>query len=202
MQALDGVSRYKVMGSCITPRPIAWITSRSSEGVLNVAPFSFFNAVGSAPPTVVIGMVQHPERRLKDTPVNIRDTGEFVINLVNRAHAETMNLTSIEAPSDVDEAVLAGLALAPSVRVGPPRIDSAPASFECRLTHFIETGVHQVAVLAEVVYAHVRDEFILDPERIRIDVPAMQLIARLHGAGWYSQQTDTFELLRPSWPAA
>lgn len=147
-------------------------------------------------------MVQHPKRRLKDTPANIRDTGEFVINLVNRAHAETMNLTSIEAPPDVDEAVLAGLALAPSIRVGPPRINSAPASFECRLTHFIETDVHQVAVIAEVVYAHVRDEFIVDPKRIRIDVPAMQIIARVHGASWYVQQTGTFELLRPSWPAA
>lgn len=199
MRSLNKTNRYKIIGSCITPRPIAWVTSRSADGVLNVSPFSFFNALGSEPPIFALGMVAHPESRLKDTASNIREVGEFVVHLVDEAHCQVMNLTSIDAPSGVDESRLTDLQLTPSTMVAPPRIESAPASFECSVRHFIETGPHQVAVLAEVLFAHIRDEFILDRERIYIDVPAMNLVSRLHGAGWYGRQTDMFEMLRPSW---
>jgi len=199
MKQLDRSSRYKIIGSCITPRPIAWVTTLSMDGVLNVAPFSFFNVLGDNPPVVVLGLAPHPERRLKDTPANIRDTGEFVINLVDEDHAQAMNLTAVDAPPQIEENVLAGLDMAASVAVAPPRIAAAPASFECRTMHFIETGVNQVAVLGEIVHAHVQDRFVLDPQRLHFDVPAMNLIARLHGAGWYARQTDRFEMLRPSW---
>lgn len=199
MGVLDRASRYRILGSCITPRPIAWITSRSTGGLLNVAPFSFFNLLGDDPPVVAVGMVAHFEDRLKDTPANIRATGEFVIHLVDERHAAAMNLTSADAPSTFNEAQLAQLELGESDRVRPPRIVTAPAAFECRLLHFIETGAHQVAILAEIVFAHVRDEYIAGEGPIRIDIPAMKLIARLHGAGWYGRQTDMFELLRPKW---
>ncbi|RZF63515.1 flavin reductase family protein [Sphingomonas populi] len=199
MGVLDRASRYRILGSCITPRPIAWITSMSTDGHLNVAPFSFFNLLGDDPPVVAVGMVAHSEDRLKDTPANIRATGEFVIHLVDEGHAAAMNLTSADAPPSFNEAHLAQLELGESDRVSPPRIVTAPAAFECRVLHFIETGAHQIAILAEVVFAHVRDEYIAGERPIRIDVPAMNLIARLHGAGWYSRQTDTFELLRPKW---
>lgn len=197
MGALDPSQRYKIIGACITPRPIAWVTSRSVDGVPNVAPFSFFNAIGNDPPTIVLGMVAHAERRLKDTPTNIRDTREFVVNLVDEAHAQAMNVTALDVASDVDEGVLAGLDLAPSIAIVPPRIATAPASFECRATHFIDTGPHQVAVIAEILHAHIDEAFILDPDRLLIDVPAMRLIARMHGAGWYSRQTDLFKLSIP-----
>jgi flavin reductase (DIM6/NTAB) family NADH-FMN oxidoreductase RutF len=199
MRALPKASRYKILGSCVTPRPIAWVTSLSPDGVRNAAPYSFFNVMGDDPPTVALGLLAHGQSRLKDTASNIRATGEFVINLVDEAHAEAMNLTCIDAPPEVDEIALAGIEVAASVKVAPPRIATAPASFECRVLHFLETGPHQSVVIGEVVYAHVGDAFIADPERLHIDTPAMKLIARLHGSGWYSRQTDVFQMVRPSW---
>lgn len=197
LRAMDSRLRYRIIGGCIIPRPIAWVTSLSVEGVPNVAPFSFFNAIGNDPPTIVLGMVAHAEQRLKDTPANIRATGEFVVNLVSANLAQAMNKTSAAVPSNVDEGLLAGLDLTPSIAVAPPRITASPVSLECRLSHFVETGPYQVAVLAEVLHAHVRDEFVLYTEKVLLNVPAMNLIARLHGAGWYSRQTDMFEMLRP-----
>lgn len=199
MRALDRSSRYKVIGGCIVPRPIAWVTTCSADGVLNTSPFSFFNALGDDPPVVVLGMVAHAEGRLKDTPDNIRATGEFVVNLVDEASAEAMNLTSIDAPPEVEEHTLAKLETAPSVAIAAPRIATAPISFECRVLHFLETGKHQVAIIGEVLHAHIQDRFVTDPDRLHLDVPAMNLIARLHGAGWYSRQTDVFDLRRPFW---
>ncbi|WP_317629305.1 flavin reductase family protein [Sphingomonas nostoxanthinifaciens] len=199
MRALPRASRYKILGSCITPRPIAWVTSRSADGTVNAAPYSFFNALGDDPPTIALGLMQHGEARLKDTAANIRTSGEFVVNLVDEAHAAAMNLTCIDAPPGVSEAEMAGLELAPSVAVVPPRIATAPASFECRLLHAIETGPHQLVVIGEVVHAHVADAFIIDRERLHIDTLAMNLIARMHGAGWYSRQTDLFQMTRPRW---
>lgn len=197
MRALDVGKRYRIIGNCITPRPIAWVTSRSADGVLNVAPFSFFNAIGNDPPMIVLGLVAHPERRFKDTATNIRDAGEFVVALVGEPDAEAMNLTSAEVAPDVDEAGLAGLTLAPAIEVAAPLIASAPANFECRMSHFIETGPHQVAILAEILHAHIRDDFITDPAKIVLDIPAMRLISRLHGAGFYGRSTDVFEMKRP-----
>lgn len=199
MSALNRSQRYRIIGQCVTPRPIAWVSTLSAAGVVNLAPFSFFNALGDDPPTVVLGMVAHAEGRLKDTPANIRETGEFVIHLVSEAQGETMNLTSIDAPAGIDESRLAGVAMTPSAVVGPPRIAAAPVSFECRTLHWIETGPHQVAIIGEIMLAHVHDDYLIDPDRIVIDVPAMQLIARLHGSGWYGRQTDMFEMLRPRW---
>jgi len=201
MRALPKASRYKILGSCVTPRPIAWVTSLSTEGLLNAAPYSFFNVLGDAPPTVALGLLAHGETRMKDTASNIRATGEFVVNLVDEAHGEAMNVTCMDAPPEVDEIACAGLEIAPSVTVAAPRIATAPASFECRVLHAIETGPNQVAVIGEVLYAHVRDEFILDAERLYIDTPGMRLLARMHGAGWYSRQTDLFQMERPSWAA-
>lgn len=202
MRELDRGSRYKIIGSCVTPRPIAWVTTRSVAGVVNASPFSFFNALGDDPPVIALGMVAHGEGRLKDTPSNIRATGEFVVNLVDEEHAWAMNLTSVDAPADVDEAVLAGLQLAPCEAVTAPRIATAPVSFECKTMHFVETGRHQVAIIGEVLHAHIQDRFIIDRERIHLDIPAMNLIARLHGAGWYGRQTNVFEMRRPSWQEA
>jgi len=199
MRTLPKASRYKILGSCVTPRPIAWVTSLSADGVPNAAPYSFFNVLGDAPPTIALGLLAHGEARLKDTAANIRATGEFVINLVDETHRRAMNVTCMDAPPEVDEMVCAGIAVEPSKVVAPPRIATAPVSFECRVLHALETGPNQIAVIGEVLYAHVRDEFILDPERLYIDAPAMRLIARMHGAGWYARQTDLFQMERPSW---
>lgn len=199
MQKLDSARAYKIIGTCVTPRPIAWVSTRSEEGCVNLAPFSFFNALGHTPPTVALGFTAHPEGRLKDTARNIRETGEFVVNLVNEANAEAMNRTSVDAPADVDEAALAHIPMAAGTAVGAPRVEAAPVSFECRMLHWLETGTYQIAVVGEILCAHIHDEFLIDPDRILIDIDAMALVSRLHGANWYGRQTDRFEMRRPVW---
>lgn len=198
MRVLGKSDRYRILGGCVTPRPIAWVTSMSSDGAGNAAPFSFFNALGDDPPTVALGIVAHPDGRFKDTAHNIRDTGEFVINLVDEASAAVMNDTSSDAPAEIDEALAYGVETLPSLCVAPPRIARSPVSFECRSLHFIETGMHQAAIVAEVLMAHIDNAYLVG-DRLAIDVPAMRLVSRLHGRGWYGRQTDMFEMLRHPW---
>ena len=199
MRALPLISRYKIVNSTVTPRPIAWITTQSMEGVVNAAPYSFFNAVGDDPPLLVHGLLKDPRSgELKDTATNIVRTGEYVCNLVCEADAEKMNQSSAPAPREVSEAEYAGLELAPSVTVKPPRIATSPVSFECRKHSAIDVG-RQTIVLGEILYVHIKDEFILDAEKIYLDTPAMKLIARTHGSGWYARTSDQFKLERPAY---
>jgi flavin reductase (DIM6/NTAB) family NADH-FMN oxidoreductase RutF len=190
--------RYRLMASAITPRPIAWVTSQSPGGTRNAAPFSFFNMMGSAPPIVVIGMMRRPDGTHKDSAQNMLDAGEFVVNLVGEPDARAMNLTCIDAPPDIDEITLAGLEVTPSIAVAPPRIATAPVAMECRVHQTLEIGTTTL-VIGEVLHFHVRDEF-YDPATRRLDTPAMQLIGRVHGGGFYARGTDLFELERPVWP--
>src|SRR5438105_15057270 len=108
METLEAQNRYKILTATVTPRPIAWVTTLSARGVINAAPFSFFNVMGHEPPTVAIGLLAGSER-FKDTAANILDTGEFVVNLVAESNAEAMNITCIDAPPEIDELTLAGL---------------------------------------------------------------------------------------------
>lgn len=197
MAEMDLGQRYKLMNSTVTPRPIAWICTQSADGLVNVAPYSFFNACGVDPPLVMLGLL-HDFRtgELKDTATNIVASREFVVNLVSEHDAETMNLTSVDAPRDVSEADYAGVALAPSTKVIPPRIASSPVSFECELREALEIG-KQTVVVGEVVAMHVADEFITNPEKLYLDTPAMKLVGRTHGAGWYARTSDQFALERP-----
>ncbi len=199
MRTLPMATRYKIVNSTITPRPIAWVTSLSANGVLNAAPYSFFNAVGTEPPLVVLGLLKNPRNRsLKDTATNIIATGEYVVNLVCEADAEKMNLCSVDAPPEVDEILYAGLETAPSVVVAPPRIASSPVSFECRKVAALDIGALQTVVIGEIVMAHVRDEFISNPEKVYFDTPAMKLIGRTYGSGWYVRNSDQFQMERPA----
>ncbi|TWB43998.1 flavin reductase family protein [Nitrospirillum pindoramense] len=200
---LAAADRYKLMSAAITPRPIAWLTTRSVEGARNAAPYSFFNMMGSEPPLVAIGLMRRPDGTLKDSARNILETGDFVVNLVSEADAPAMNFTCIDAPPDFDELEHAGVAVAPSVTVAPPRIVSAPVSMECRLFHHVDAGQSTV-VLGEVLHFHIRDDLV-DARRLHVDTLAMALVARMHGAGWYTRSTDLFQLSRPSyadWPGA
>jgi flavin reductase (DIM6/NTAB) family NADH-FMN oxidoreductase RutF len=191
---------YKLLTSTITPRPIAWISTLGLNGVVNAAPFSFFNAMGHTPPTVAIGLLRDAERGWKDTARNILDTGEFVVNLVPEALADAMNATCASLPPEISEMELAGLQAAPSNHIKPPRIAAAPVSFECVSLSSVVTGPMQTIVIGRVVAAHIDDSVILDAERGHIDTPALGLIARMHGAGWYARCTDLFQLRRPSQP--
>ncbi len=199
MRALGDAERYKILTSTVTPRPIAWITSRSREGVVNAAPFSFFNVMGSTPPIVTIGLMRNTANDLKDTAANILDTGEFVINLVSTKMAKAMNITCIDAPRHVSEIQLAQLQTRPAVVVAPPLIVGSPVSFECRNYSSIVTGPNQVVVIGEVIMAHVEDDYVINPERCHINNEALDLIARLHGSGWYVRAGERFQMQRPTW---
>lgn len=198
MRTVAPATRYKILTSTITPRPIAWITTISRDGVPNAAPYSFFNAVGDDPPLIVLGLIKHPVTRLvKDTARNIMETGEFVVNLVCEADAAIMNESSVDAPPEVDELDYAGIATTPSEMVAPPRIATSPVSFECRKFAAMDIG-RQTVVLGEILMAHVKDEFISDRERVHFDTMAMKLIGRTHGRGWYVRNSDSFQIERPT----
>lgn len=190
---------YKLLASTVTPRPIAWVTTLSEDGVVNAAPYSFFNAMGADPPTVVLGLLRDPAKGFKDTAHNILTTQEFVINLVTEKLAEQMNVTCIDAPAEVDELDLAGLSTRPSEHVKPPQIADSPVSFECVNHASMVLGPRQTLVVGRVVSIRVDDAYVLDAEQGYIDTPAFGTVGRLHGAGWYTRTSDTFQLERPRW---
>lgn len=197
MRELPLAPRYKILSSTITPRPIAWVTSLSAAGVVNAAPFSFFNCVGVEPPLVVLGLLRDLKTgQMKDTAINLHETGEFTANLVSEADGPVMNESSAAAPRDVSEIDYAGIATAPSRFVAPPRIATSPVSFECKVHQITDIGM-QTIVLGEVLAAHIADEFITDREKLYFDTPAMKLIGRTHGAGWYVRSSDSFVMDRP-----
>jgi flavin reductase (DIM6/NTAB) family NADH-FMN oxidoreductase RutF len=190
--ALSARERYKLLVATITPRPIAWVVSQSTAGHLNAAPFSFFNAFSGDPPIVGIGIGCHEPGRPKDTRGNIRDTKEFVVNLVSEEAASAMNITAIEFEVGVNELAEAKLETVPSVHVKPPRIATSPVAMECSLFQLVELGPDNALVLGRVLAVHVRDEFVLDPAKQYIDTPNLKLIGRMHGTGWYARTSDLF----------
>lgn len=198
MRALPLGARYKLLNSTVTPRPIAWVTTVNGAGLVNAAPYSFFNVCGIEPPLVVLGLLKDfRTRALKDTARNIIETGEFVVNLVSEADAPAMNLSSVDAPADVSEVDYAGIQTTPSSEVRPPRIATAPVSFECRKVTALDIGTHQTVLIGEVLVTHIQDQFVSDPDKFYLDTPAMGLVGRTHGAGWYARGTDQFALERP-----
>jgi flavin reductase (DIM6/NTAB) family NADH-FMN oxidoreductase RutF len=194
--ALSAQNRYKLLVATVVPRPIAWVVSQNAAGQVNAAPFSFFNALSGEPPVVGIGIGPRPNGAPKDSAANIRATGEFVVNLVPDAAAAAMNVTAIEFEPDVSEVGEAELAMLPSVKVRPPRIAASPVALECALMQIVELGPARVLVLGRVLAVHVRDDAVLDAQRCYIDTPKLQLIGRMHGAGWYARTSDLFEMPR------
>ena len=187
---------YKLLVSTVTPRPIAWVVSQNASGRLNAAPFSFFNAFSGDPPVIGIGIGSRNPPTPKDTRVNIRETGQFVVNLVSEENAEAMNITAIEFEPGVNELEKAGLTTAPSVRVKPPRIAESPVSMECELMQIVDLGPDNALVLGRVVAMHVRDDAVIDAAKHYIDTPKLKLIARMHGRGWYARTSDLFLMPR------
>jgi flavin reductase (DIM6/NTAB) family NADH-FMN oxidoreductase RutF len=192
-----GPDRYKLMSSSITPRPIAWVTTVSAAGARNAAPYSFFNMMGAEPPLIVLGMMRRSNGTHKDSAANILETQEFVVNLVSEADSAAMNFTCIDAPPHFDELDAAGLATLPSSLIAPPRIASAPVAMECRLYQSVEAGRTTIA-LGEVLRFHIADAFI-NTDNLHVDTLAMNLVARVHGAGWYARTTDLFQMTRPNY---
>lgn len=188
---------YKLLVATVVPRPIALATTVDGAGRVNAAPFSFFNAVSSIPPVVVLGIGggEGTGDGWKDTERNIRDTGEFVVNLVDEALAERMNICAVDFPAEIGELEIARLSALPSAEVKPPRIAESPVSFECRRITGLSLGPRSVLEVGRVIHMHIRDDLV-DPQRYHVASDRMRLVARMHGRGWYARTTDLFEMPR------
>ena len=197
-QTLGERETYKLLIGCVVPRPIAWVSTVDQAGTRNLAPFSFFNGIGSNPPAVSISInyVDNPEGR-KDTLRNISATGEFVVNIVDEDLAQAMNATAANYPSDTDEFDVAGVVGAPSVVVRAPRVAGAPVSMECKLFTLVPVGQgpgSSTLVIGVIHMLHVRSDII--NERHHIDITKLRPIARLAGAS-YAYVHETFDMVRP-----
>jgi len=206
LEKMPTTDAYKLLVSTVVPRPIALATTIDRAGKVNAAPFSFFNAVSSVPPVVVLGISPGAtsEDGYKDTERNIRDSGEFVVNLVDEALAEQMNICAIDFPDGIGELDKARLTAEPSVGVRPPRIAQSPVSFECRRITGVSLGPRSMLEIGRVIHIHIRDDLV-DPAKMYVHTEKMRLIGRMHGRGWYSRTSDLFLMDRlelGSWNAA
>jgi flavin reductase (DIM6/NTAB) family NADH-FMN oxidoreductase RutF len=184
---------YKLLVSTVVPRPIALATTVDSAGRVNAAPFSFFNAVSSVPPVVVLGISPGAgsDDGYKDTERNIRDSGEFVVNLVDETLAERMNVCVVDFPAGTGELDKAELTALPSVGVRPPRIAQSPVSFECQRVTGLSLGPRSTLEIGRVIHIHIRDDLV-DPVKTYVHTEKMRLIGRMHGRGWYARTSDLF----------
>jgi flavin reductase (DIM6/NTAB) family NADH-FMN oxidoreductase RutF len=190
-ERMAALERYRLLLATVLPRPIAWVTTRD-VGAVNAAPFSFFNVFGSDPATVGIGIGSKGPAEPKDTRANIRTNEQFVVNLVPFALADQMRVTSIAFPRGVEETKEAGLSLAPSMRVGVPRIAEAPVSMECTFMQEIALGSFGL-VLGKILMVHVTDKAVTNADRQHVDAEKLDLIGRMEG-GWYTRTRERFEM--------
>ncbi len=193
-QSFDGFNR--VLTGVVVPRPIAFVSTMSKDGLINLAPYSFFNAVAYDPPTIVFSSSRQAGDKRKDTLTHIEETGEFVVNIVVDDIAEAMNRTAAEYPSEVSEFEIAGLTPAPSERVKPPRVAESPVNMECRLLQVVPLGQgdHQHGlVIGQIVLMHIRDDII---DGHRINHQRLKPTGRLAGS-MYCHTSDVFEMVRP-----
>jgi flavin reductase (DIM6/NTAB) family NADH-FMN oxidoreductase RutF len=184
---------YQLVISCVVPRPIALVTSLSAEGIVNAAPFSFYNAVSAHPPILMIAVEKRRGVR-KDTAANILHTKEFVIHLVDEAIAEQMNITSATLPPNESEVTAAGLTLTPATHVRVPRLVESAVQMECRLLHHLELGNGPSDIFfGEVVAFHIKESLWRDE---KLDVRSLNAIGRMSG-NLYCRTRDLFEMIRP-----
>lgn len=194
MTELTGNDPYKLATGLIVPRPIGWIGTISAAGVANLAPFSFFNCVSGQPPTFVFSPSLASRR---DTLHNVRDVGEFTINIVSEDMVEAMNTTAASVPSEVDEFELAGLTRVSSRCIAPPMVGECKANIECVVTQIVPIGDSEsgnALVIGEAVAFHVAEEIL---DGTRIDQHALQAVGR-HAGGAYSRTNEIFEITRPT----
>ena len=189
---------YRILLTAVGPRPIAWV-STLNQGRLNLAPFSFFNALSAQPPLLgfcpALRQVEG-QSAAKDTLRNIRETGEFVVNVVTFAVAEAMNLTSGEYDPSVDEFALAKLTTRPSQVVRPPQVAESPVSFECKLERIIDFSTEAPGsslVIGEILCVHLQENVVKEG---RLDPDSLDLIGRMGGTQ-YSRTTERFDMKRP-----
>jgi flavin reductase (DIM6/NTAB) family NADH-FMN oxidoreductase RutF len=193
---------YGILLNSVAPRPIAWVSTTSASGRLNLAPFSFFNVVCVDPPLLAFAPgLRRPKEEVihgeaKDTLRNIRETKEFVVNIVTYELREAMNLTSGEYDASVDEFELAKLTPQPSKVVRPPRVAESPVSFECTLHQILDFSTVPTSgslVIGQIVSIHLNDAHLKDG---RLDRNSLDLIGRMGGLQ-YTRTTQRFEMVRP-----
>jgi len=193
---------YALLVGVVVPRPIAFVSSLSADGVPNLAPFSFFNAGGAHPPSLVFSPVTSGAGRDKDTLNNVRATREYVVHIAPWGLREKMNQSSAEYAPEVDEFVEAGFTKVASKKVKAWRVAECPVAMECRLFQIVEHGSGPFRanyVIGEVVYMHIRESLFVNG---RIDAVALDAIGRL-GGPMYTHVTkeSLFNLARPAQPA-
>jgi len=188
---LPAQERYKLLIGLVIPRPIAWVSTWSENGVANCAPFSFFNVISEDPPLCILSFNHRSDGALKHTLKNIRRTGEFVVNLADEANANALHASSAELPETESEFTKSGLTPVPAKMVQHPRIAEAAASLECRLERRIEFGPERELVIAEILLIHARDG-IIDPKTKRIS-DAYLPVGRLY-AGRYCTTRQRFDV--------
>jgi len=191
-------SVYNILVGSVVPRPIGWISTVDPTGRPNLAPFSFFNAVCPNPPHVLFcPNVRITDRQTKDSLHNVRETGEFVVNIVTEDLAEAMNLTSAELPVEVNEFEFGGLSVSPSKAVRPPRVSASPIHYECKVSHIFDLGDQPGAgsvVIGRVIHIHVDESVLFGGDKI--DLAKLKPIGRLGGNG-YCKVRNLFKMVRP-----
>ncbi len=198
INALPVAAQYKLICSTVIPRPIALVTTWSPSDGHNAAPFSYFNAMGENPPIMVLGIEHRPDSEtLKDTGINIRDTGQFVINLVDEPIAEAMSTCAVDFPKGMSEIEAAGLSLMPSECVKPGRVAESPVSYECELMHWLHVSPRRYMAVGKVLMMHVRDG-LYDPETGYIDHSKYKPVGRYFGR-LYTKEHKVFEMPVPSY---
>ena len=168
---------YKVLTGFVLPRPIAWVTTIGPTGVVNAAPFSFFNVFCEDPPLCMFAASPGPDGLLKDTVVNIQRTGEFVVNLADEPLARAMHDSSGDFPPEIGEPGYLGLKLAPSTKVAVPRLADAPWAMECRTWKTIDVKDRQL-IMGEGIHFHIRDE-LWDTATMRVHMDRYHPVGRM-----------------------
>ena len=195
-QEMEQKSIYKLLTGVIIPRPIGWISTISEDGVANLAPFSFFNAVGDDPPHVMFSTSRGSNSN-KDTLNNVLTTKQFVVNMVTEELAEQMNKTAYPVPSHESEFDFANLTPLSSVKVKPPRVKESPITMECELVHHYTLENHNhggsTIIIGRIVMFHVNEDMLL--EDFKINLETYKPIARLAGVH-YSKLGELFSIKR------
>ena len=191
LNALDRPVRYKLLTSLVVPRPIALVTTISEGGIVNAAPFSYFNVLGEDPPILIISADARASGKMKDTVHNILTKKQFVVNLVDEDIAEKMHGSAVDAPTEMSEIELVGFNTTPSQRVQPPRIAESPVSFECELHTQLDFKTRRL-MIGQIAWMHVRDG-IIDPANMRRIPNAYHPVGRLY-ANRYCRTRDEFAL--------
>jgi flavin reductase (DIM6/NTAB) family NADH-FMN oxidoreductase RutF len=194
---LSDRDRYKLLCALVVPRPIALVTTIGRHGVVNAAPFSFFNVFSEDPPIIGLGLYGRPGGGLKDTSVNIADYSVFVVNLIDEPLAARMNICAVDFPPNVSELDAADFSTAPSTSIPVPRIAEAPVALECRHYKTIQLSPRRHICLGEVTHVYARPG-VVDSTRFYVKLDAYKPVARLFG-NLYAGLTQPFELKRQTY---